>query len=255
MCPTGTPGSSRSGAIRPTISLPGGTYYARLSGVGAGDPVTDGYSNYDSRGQYNLSAVLIGTTNQLPVAVATATPITGTAPLVVTFQGSASYDPDGTIASYSWNFGDGGASTASNPSHTYTSAGNYTATLTVTDNLGGTGSAVVAITVTQPAVTTVHISAIAMSAVTSGRNKLARAVVTVVDSNGNPVPGATVLGQFTGVVTGSASATTDSTGKASIQSKAAKKSGLATFTITGVTGTGMTYDPSHNNVSSASIQL
>ena len=49
---------------------------------------------------------------------------------------STSSDPDGTIASYSWNFGDGATSTAANPSHSYTAAGTYTVTLTVTDNQG-----------------------------------------------------------------------------------------------------------------------
>src|SRR5207247_5991696 len=45
-----------------------------------------------------------------------------------------SFDSDGTIASRSWTFGDGGTSTAANPSHTYATGGTYTVTLTVTDN-------------------------------------------------------------------------------------------------------------------------
>ena len=49
---------------------------------------------------------------------------------------STSSDPDGTIASYSWTFGDGGTSIAQNPSHNYTSAGSYTVSLRVTDNKG-----------------------------------------------------------------------------------------------------------------------
>jgi PKD repeat protein len=49
---------------------------------------------------------------------------------------STSSDPDGTIASYSWNFGDGATSTAQNPSHSYTAGGTYTVTLRVTDNQG-----------------------------------------------------------------------------------------------------------------------
>src|SRR5204862_102043 len=49
---------------------------------------------------------------------------------------STSSDPDGTVASYSWTFGDGGTSPARNPSHTYSTDGSYTVRLTVTDNQG-----------------------------------------------------------------------------------------------------------------------
>src|SRR6185312_4270412 len=55
--------------------------------------------------------------------------------LVATFTDSST-DSDGTISSRSWNFGDGGTSTATNPSHTYAASGTYTVTLTVTDNGG-----------------------------------------------------------------------------------------------------------------------
>ncbi|MFC3552053.1 M20/M25/M40 family metallo-hydrolase [Lysobacter cavernae] len=61
----------------------------------------------------------------------------------------ASTDSDGTIASRSWNFGDGtAASTATHPSHTYAAAGTYTVVLTVTDNGGASHTASQAVTVT-----------------------------------------------------------------------------------------------------------
>jgi len=69
--------------------------------------------------------------------------------LFVSFASAASY-PDGYIASYSWSFGDGGTSTAVNPTYTY-SAGSYTARLTVTDNAGASSSATVQINVSAPA--------------------------------------------------------------------------------------------------------
>jgi len=53
---------------------------------------------------------------------------------------STSSDPDGSIASYSWTFGDGGTSTAQNPSHIYVTANSYTVTLRVTDNQGAQSS-------------------------------------------------------------------------------------------------------------------
>ena len=88
-----------------------------------------------------------GTPNQPPVAVASANPASGTAPLAVSFSASGSSDPDGSIASYSWNFGDGSSGSGASVSHTYPNAGSYTAVLTVTDNQGATGTANVAITV------------------------------------------------------------------------------------------------------------
>ena len=88
-----------------------------------------------------------GVPNQPPVAAASATPLSGYAPLSVTFSSTGSSDPDGSIASYSWAFGDGGTGTGAAPSHVYQSVGNYTAVLTVTDNKGATGTAQVGITV------------------------------------------------------------------------------------------------------------
>jgi PKD repeat protein len=88
-----------------------------------------------------------GVANQPPVAVASATPTSGTVPLVVSFDGTASHDPDGSIASYSWNFGDGATATGATASHTYQNAGTYSAVLTVTDNLGATGTNSVGIAV------------------------------------------------------------------------------------------------------------
>jgi PKD repeat protein len=85
--------------------------------------------------------------NLAPTASASATPTTGKAPLAVAFTGSGSTDPDGTIVSYAWDFGDGGTSSQADPSHTFVVAGSYTATLTVTDDDGDTDSASVAVEV------------------------------------------------------------------------------------------------------------
>lgn len=77
-----------------------------------------------------------GTSNQAPIASFSATPSSGTVPLPVSFNASASSDNEGPIASYVWDFGDGSSGSGVNPSHTYTQAGLYTATLTVTDQGG-----------------------------------------------------------------------------------------------------------------------
>jgi PKD repeat protein len=61
--------------------------------------------------------------------------------LSCSFDSSDSGDPDGTLSSYSWAFGDGATSSAANPSHVYASGGTYQVTLTVTDNVGATDNA------------------------------------------------------------------------------------------------------------------
>lgn len=67
---------------------------------------------------------------------ASGSPTSGTAPLTVQFDGSASGGcPNYT---YTWNFGDGSTSSDQNPSHTYQTVGNYSASLTVTDSKGTT---------------------------------------------------------------------------------------------------------------------
>ncbi|MBN1422700.1 MAG: PKD domain-containing protein [Planctomycetes bacterium] len=86
--------------------------------------------------------------NREPTASFTADPVTGDAPLEVAFDGSASDDPDGTIASWAWDFGDGESGSGERTSHTYASPASYTVTLTVTDDGGATDSATLQISVT-----------------------------------------------------------------------------------------------------------
>ncbi len=92
-------------------------------------------------------SVVVTAPNQLPTAAFTTTVNN----LSVTVNGSTSSDPDGTIASYAWNFGDGATATgATPPAHTYASAGTRSISLVVTDNRGGTGTATKSVTVTAP---------------------------------------------------------------------------------------------------------
>jgi len=82
--------------------------------------------------------------NQDPIAVAKATPTSGAVPLTVTFDGTGSSDPDpGDALSYAWDLdGDGefDDSTAAQPTRTYTSKADYTASLRVADNNGATAT-------------------------------------------------------------------------------------------------------------------
>ncbi|XVQ89638.1 carbohydrate-binding protein [Microbispora siamensis] len=88
----------------------------------------------------------LGGANRNPIAKASANKTSGPTPLAVTFSSAGSSDPEGGALTYSWAFGDGGTSTEANPAHTYTTKGTYTATLTVRDPQGLTGTADVLIT-------------------------------------------------------------------------------------------------------------
>lgn len=90
--------------------------------------------------------------NLSPVASFTASPTLGVTPLDVALDASASDDPDGTIASYLWSFGDGQTSSASlfPFTHQFTVQSNaqtFTIALTVTDDDGATDTAVQNVTV------------------------------------------------------------------------------------------------------------
>ena len=105
---------------------------------------TDANNNlYDSGGltsstqtpPNNIGALDPAAANQPPLADPNG-PYTGVVDVPVMFDGTGSSDPDGTIASYDWDFGDGNTGTGPQPQHTYVVDGNYTVTLTVTDNIG-----------------------------------------------------------------------------------------------------------------------
>jgi len=128
----------------------GDTISGFVSGVSqtAGGVITGLYDQMPDSlaftGSYTVNSNQVCRPNNPPTAVLTATPTSGKAPLTVKFDGSGSFDPDtapppDTIASYTFNFGDGSiAVTQSTPtiSHIYQKAGNYTARLTVTDSRG-----------------------------------------------------------------------------------------------------------------------
>ena len=71
-----------------------------------------------------------------PVAVISATPLSGVVPFAVTFDGSVSHDPNGAVTSWTWSFGDGTFGSGSNTTHVYSTPGTFTASLTVTDTDG-----------------------------------------------------------------------------------------------------------------------
>jgi glucose/arabinose dehydrogenase/PKD repeat protein len=114
-----------------------------------------GYS--DISGTFGVSKVRrirFSGANQAPVASASANPTAGPAPMAVDFSSAGSVDPEGQPLTYEWTFGDDGTSTAANPAHTYTQAGQYTARLSVSDGVNTTLSIPLSISVgNKPAAT------------------------------------------------------------------------------------------------------
>lgn len=100
--------------------------------------------------------------NQVPVAAFTAT----TTSLKVHVDAGGSSDPDGSIVSYSWDFGDGGHASTKVADHTFADAGSHQVTLVVTDNLGATDS------LTKPVVTEAPVNQLPVAAFTSATTNL-----------------------------------------------------------------------------------
>jgi PKD repeat protein len=116
-----TPTITNSTGKLTTVTYPTpGTYSVSLTVTGSSGSVTKTKPSY------------ITVSGQAPVANFSATPTSGVAPLVVNFTDASA----GSITNRSWNFGDGSTSTAVNPSHTYSVAGTYTVSLTVTGSGG-----------------------------------------------------------------------------------------------------------------------
>ncbi len=141
-------GSSVGFAAPLLYQLAGSAFHDITSGNNGGETASVGYDLATGRGELIISAAASGIGgsgggNVPPVANFSDT-VNG---LAVSFTDSST-DSDGSIASHAWTFGDGGTSTATNPSHTYASAGTYSVTETVTDNGGATNSKTQSVTVT-----------------------------------------------------------------------------------------------------------
>ena len=166
-----------------------------------------------------------------------------------------STDPDGSIASRSWSFGDGtAASTAMNPSHTYATGGTYTVGLSVTDNAGAPGFASTSVTVIAPPPTPMWIGNMTGSATSSSSSWTATVRISVVGTGPVPVAGVLVTGAWS-AGTGGGTCTTGTDGTCSVKSSSLSRKSIpsVTFTVNGLTKTGWTYSSGQNTMSSVPV--
>ena len=140
----------------------------------------------------------------------------------------------------------GNSSTAQNPSHTYASAGTYTASLTVTDDMGATGSESKSVTDGSGG-GTIHIVSITTATVRGGGSGFVEATFLIHDDAGNPIADATVDATFSGDLSGTDSGVMSADGTIVLQSDDffARPSDLGVC-ASSVSHASLTYDPAQN---------
>ncbi|CAN5607813.1 hypothetical protein BH24CHL1_BH24CHL1_20010 [soil metagenome] len=160
------------------------------------------------------------------------------AELACNFNGSASSDTDGAVASYAWNFGDNSMGSGETSSHTYLAAGTYTVMLTVTDDDNATHSTSKSVTVSSSSsATTLHVSDLTAASTPQGGQWTAHVTITIRDNTGSTVPNAKVTGSWSNGTTGTGSCSTGSTGQCTVsKGSIPKRTGSVTFTVTNVEG-------------------
>lgn len=254
-----SPVTSEMGAALST-GVPAGTYYIIVDGIGTGSAQA-AYNDYSSLGRFTLNATFVASafSNLPPVASAVGTSAgSGPAPFSMSFVGSGSNDPDGTIASYFWDFGDGATSTEANPVHVYALVGTYNAVLKVTDNYGYIGTTSVPVTVSvkinknTPALSVLSLK---LSWAKSGKtNVIPQAAALIVDQKLKDIPSAKVTYSVVTTplggspVTTTTSGITDRKGVLTLRGTALPSTftGTVQFTILTIEAKGYVYNPAAN---------
>jgi PKD repeat protein len=218
-------GTSGSGVTVSHTFAAGGTYTVTLI-------VTD---NAAVTGQTTSTV----TVNAPPVASFTS----ACSGLTCSFNASGSSDPDGTIASYAWSFGDGTSGSGVTVSHTFAAGGTYTVTLTVTDNAAATGTQAQSVTVAPPEM---HVGDLDRASTSQQSSWTATVTITVHNSSHGPLANAAVSGAWNGGSTGSC--TTNASGQCAVsRSGISKNTGSVSFTVTNVALAVFVYKPASNH--------
>jgi len=237
-------GTGESGAVVNHSYLSTSTYTASLR-------VTDtsGLTHSDS------VSIQVVTANTPLTANIVVSATSGTTPLTVTFDGSGSTDSEGRLVSYAWNFGDGRTAQGSIVQTSFETVGTFQVSLVVTDGSGATATGWTTIVVRASTLPAVRVESIAETTTENKSGTIAWANIQVTDLAGNPIPGVSVSGRWTGPVNNGRSRVTDSNGIAKIGSKTAKSGSVMTFTLVKLALTGYTYDPLLNLQRTVTIKI
>jgi PKD repeat protein len=229
-----------------TFTIPrAGTYYLQVGATGQGNPMTDGYSDYGSLGNYRLTASYTAAGGSPPAAALAVTPSSGPAPLTVRLDSRASRD-DGEIRFVYWNFGDGTADNSGTlrlANKTYSRAGSYPVTIRVVDNTGLSATATQTVTVTAAAVNQPSLRAtVSLASLNLSRSSwAAQGTLLVTDAAGSRLANAAVSYSWSGLQQGARNITSQMQGSP-ILSLASSQNGCFVLTVTGITLAGYSYN-------------
>ncbi|MCW4017060.1 MAG: PKD domain-containing protein, partial [Candidatus Bathyarchaeota archaeon] len=132
------------------MGLDDGLWAATIPGQKQGNTVqyyVEAFDNAGNSAKTSIFSYIVMIPNNLPTAEFSVSPSTAYTDENINFDGSASSDSDGNIVNYFWNFGDETYSYGETTSHEYAESGEYTVSLSVTDNRGGTDTTTKTITI------------------------------------------------------------------------------------------------------------
>jgi beta-glucanase (GH16 family) len=237
-------------------SVPAGASYVPVAGANAisvdwggtgGDIVADTTDGCGLPASYRIDVTV-----ESPFVSPTAAFSYTTTDLTVDLDGSASTDSDGSIISWDWDFGDDSSNGSGQlASHTYSSPGDYSVTLTVTDDDGATDSTTEDVSVSSGGdPTSLHVLSIVTGTINAGGgNKRGTATVTIHDDLEAPVSGATVFATFSGTFSDTVSGQTGPDGTVTLTTAGTARGGVTVnLCVDDVTHAALSYDSTQNDI-------